>query len=125
MINVRIPLIILIALFILNCSGPPENGTVVQEKASVESGTALQKRIISISPLSAPANSVITLHVSDRNIHVSNIRWFVNDHEDNSQRSVRFSSGSLKKGDLVKALLKDNEKELRYKGYYIDLPGIE
>jgi hypothetical protein len=103
----KMPLIILMALFILSCSGQPENGTVAQKTAPAESGPAAQQSVISIHPLNASANSVITLHVSDRNIQTSSIRWFVNGQEDNSQRSVRFSSVNIKKGDVVKAVLND------------------
>jgi hypothetical protein len=107
MMTIRILLIISLGLFILNCSGQPENGTVAQKRAPAESGPAAQQSVISIHPLNASANSVITLHVSDRNIPTSNIRWFVNGQEDKSNRSVRFSSGNIKKGDIVKAVLND------------------
>ncbi len=111
MITARMLLILLPALFIFSCSGQSENDTAAQKKAPAESAPAVQEALISIRPLTATANSVITLHVSDRNIRVSNIRWFVNGQQDNSQHSVRFSSGNLKKGDIVKTIVIHGEKE--------------
>lgn len=111
MMTCRMLLILLMALFIFSCSGQPENGTVTKKQAPVKSGSNAQESLISIQPLTAAANSIITLHVSDRNIRTSNIRWFINGQENNSQRSVRFSSANLKKGDVVKAVLNDRGKE--------------
>lgn len=107
MMTSRILLIILLALLTLSCNGQPESGTDVQEKATIQTGSTEQKRLLSIRPANAAVNSIITLHISERNIRPSNIRWFVNDQEDKSQRSVRFSSENIKKGDIIKAVLHD------------------
>ncbi len=106
MINFLTIVLASMALFVFGCSGPSKDAeTYKTNKSTVESGSTDPKSVLDIQPFNAKANSVITLTISDQKLSRSNIHWNINGDEDQNARTVRFTSDTLKKGDIVQAVL--------------------
>ena len=103
---------VLIALFLFGCSEQPKEDPKGQAiKSSIETGSIDPNSLLVIRPLNATARSVIILIIKDRSLRRSNIYWKINGNEDRSSRTIRFTSDTLKKGDVVQAVLIDNRNE--------------
>ncbi len=112
MINFITIVLASMVLFVVGCSEPTkdaEKNTV--NNSGVKSVSTDRDSILVIQPVIATANSVITLTIKDRNVSRSNIHWKINGKEDPNARTVRFTSNTLNKGDIVQAVLIDNETE--------------
>lgn len=104
--------ILTIALILLGCSDHPQESDISEsQKSAVEPGLMDQRSKISIGPLHAGARSIITLRTRDNDLNGSDIHWYINEMEEDPSRGLRFASHALKKGDIVKAVIKQGRKE--------------
>ncbi len=109
-----IPVILLATLLLTGCSERP----VADKDASragipapaVQSPSA--KSTILIGPVSATTQTVISLNADRSIIKGAEINWYVNDTRIESAKGTRFTSGELRKGDIVRAVVVRGRKKL-------------
>ena len=112
MIHAERYLLILMALFVLGCSGSNED--VGASKQSVTTPTVSQKAAknkVTINPDNATAQSVITLSADTSLLVNAAINWYVNGSIDEFSGRPRFASSRLKKNDIIQAVVTRNKKE--------------
>jgi hypothetical protein len=104
-------IILLCSLLLLRCSNAPEEIGVVQVEESRAISSAPSESEVTIGPIDARAQSMITLSADNSLLHGAEVHWYVNDVMDDSTVGKQFSSPDLTKGDVIKAIVVKEEKE--------------
>ena len=108
MIFLRAAQIILLSIFLLDCSGPGQDSG----NQKTHSGIRTSQPEFELIPPDATARSVISLQGNRSLINSGKVKWYVNGSGVESLNRSRFSSDALKKGDTVTAAIVVNDKEL-------------
>jgi hypothetical protein len=101
-------------IFLAGCSEPPQNtGAAGKHQGSPAAHQSNQSSDITIGPVHATAQTVITLRTGKTAISNGEISWYVNGNKSLFSEKFRFSSDELKKGDIIQAALVSGNKEYR------------
>jgi hypothetical protein len=101
--------IILLSIFLLDCSGPGQDSR--NWKTHGGDRTSQPEAELSLIPPDATARSVISLQGNRSLINSGKVQWYVNGSGLEYRGKVRFSSDALKKGDSVTVVITAGDKE--------------
>ncbi len=105
--------IILLAALLFNCNGQPADKEVSKVDARTPSPPSpAADSVVSIGPANAAKQTVISLRADRSIISGAEINWYVNNTKVESSKGIRFTSGELNKGDVVRAIIIKGKKEL-------------
>ena len=104
MMFIRSILIVLLTALLFNCSEYPEDTEVLRLNDNVSRSQGLGDDVsVSINPVNATVNSIITLRADNLLLANGKIKWYINGKIDKNFRGPRFVSSRLKKEDVVQA----------------------
>lgn len=113
MILIHYIIIILSLLLFSGCSKAPEDSSNQNTApSSIVSPVTKDGAPVSIGPADANINSIINILPDGLTPVPNKVSWYVNDNIDEKNKSRRFVSDSLKKGDRVKAVIIRGSNEL-------------
>lgn len=108
---------ILIILFICLLTGCSESSrppdALMANNESPESRSSSENTAVAIGPAEATVQSIILLSAESSILNKGEVQWYVNDVRNDSIKGTRFSSGELRKGDVVRASVVKDDKEYR------------
>lgn len=97
----------MLILMLAGCSRDVQTGIPGAEK-----GNARDLSVV-IMPERATIQTVISLKADHSLVSEGDVRWYVNDIRDESQKGTRFIPVRLRKGDYIKAVIFKNRKKFR------------
>jgi len=113
MILIHYIIIILSLLLFSGCSQTPEDSSNknIAPSSTVSPGTEAGTSV-SIGPADANINSIINILPDGSTPLPDKVSWYVNDSIDEKNKSRRFVSDSLKKGDRIRAVIVRGSKKM-------------
>ena len=98
----------------MNCSEHSEDTKLPEaDKAPLISGQPVAGTVVTISPVDATAQTIVSLRMNKAVTNNRAVQWYINGSRDNSSKGPRLISHELKKGNVVQAVIVDGDKEYR------------
>jgi hypothetical protein len=112
MIFSRSIFIILLTIILIGCSKQPQHEEVSRAGDNISTSKSLSdKTRVIISPVNATAQTTISLQPDSTLIGEEEINWYINGEQDVNSKGLRFAPNQLKKGDVVQAVIVQDNKD--------------